>query len=188
MILLIHTFSLERRNPMEIKFIKTTNPGVMPPENQLGFGKVFSDHMFIMDYDEEQGWHDHRIVPFGSISLHPASTVLHYGAEVFEGLKAYRTESGSIRLFRPMDNIKRLNTSAERLCLPLVNEDEMLEILKIFVKPRQNGFLARLARRSTFAPLCSETMKPSAFIRSSVQRLSSSHLPVEAIIKRASTL
>ena len=64
----------------------------MPPENQLGFGKVFSDHMFIMDYDEEQGWHDHRIVPFGSISLHPASTVLHYGAEVFEGLKAYRTE------------------------------------------------------------------------------------------------
>ena len=119
---------------MEIKFEKTQNPGKMPPENQLGFGKVFSDHMFIMDYDETKGWHGHRIVPFGYIPLHPASTVLHYGAEVFEGLKAYRTESGSIRLFRPMENIKRLNTSAERLCLPLVDEDEMLEILKTFVK------------------------------------------------------
>ena len=118
---------------MEIRFEKTKNPGTMPPENQLGFGKVFSDHMFIMDYENGQ-WRDARIVPFGYIPLHPASTVLHYGAEVFEGLKAYRTESGSIRLFRPMENIKRLNSSAERLCLPLVDEDEMLEILKTFVK------------------------------------------------------
>ena len=119
---------------MEIRIEKTKNPGVMPPEDKLGFGKVFSDHMFIMDYDESNGWHDARIVPFVNISLHPASTVLHYGAEVFEGLKAYRTESGSIRLFRPMENIKRLNRSAERLCLPQLDEDEMLEILKTFVK------------------------------------------------------
>ena len=118
---------------MKIKFEKTKNPGKMPPENQLGFGKVFTDHMFMMDYEDGQ-WHDARIVPFGYIPLHPASTVLHYGAEVFEGLKAYRTESGDIRLFRPMENIKRLNSSAERLCLPLVDEDEMLEILKTFVK------------------------------------------------------
>ena len=118
---------------MEIKFEKTKNPGKMPPENQLGFGKVFTDHMFMMDYEDGQ-WRDARIVPFGYIPLHPASTVLHYGAEVFEGLKAYRTESGDIRLFRPMENIKRLNSSAERLCLPLVNENEMLEILKTFVK------------------------------------------------------
>ena len=76
---------------MEIRIEKTKNPGVMPPEDKLGFGKVFSDHMFIMDYDESNGWHDARIVPFANISLHPASTVLHYGAEVFEGLKAYRT-------------------------------------------------------------------------------------------------
>ena len=118
---------------MEIKFEKTKNPGKMPPENQLGFGKVFTDHMFMMDYEDGQ-WRDARIVPFGYIPLHPASTVLHYGAEVFEGLKAYRTESGDIRLFRPMENIKRLNSSAERLCLPLVDENEMLEILKTFVK------------------------------------------------------
>ena len=119
---------------MEIKIVRNKNRGKMPPENELGFGKVFSDHMFIMDYDEGQGWHDARIVPFGCISIHPASTVLHYGAEVFEGLKAYRTASGDIRLFRPTENIKRLNSSAERLCLPLVDEDEMLEILKTYVK------------------------------------------------------
>lgn len=119
---------------MEIKFERTNNPGKMPPEDTLGFGRVFSDHMFIMDYDRDNGWHNARIVPFGNLSLHPASTVLHYGAEVFEGLKAYRTESGSIRLFRPMENIKRLNSSAERLCLPTVDEDKMLEILKTYVK------------------------------------------------------
>ena len=119
---------------MEIKFEKNNNPSVMPPEDQLGFGRIFSDHMFVMDYEDGKGWQNARIVPFGHISLHPASTVLHYGAEVFEGLKAYRTESGEIRLFRPMENIKRLNTSAERLCLPLLDEEEMLEILKTFVK------------------------------------------------------
>lgn len=119
---------------MEIKFVKNNNPSVMPPEDQLGFGNVFSDHMFVMDYEEGKGWQNHRIVPFANISLHPASTVLHYGAEVFEGLKAYRTDSGEIRLFRPMENIKRLNSSAERLCLPLIDEDEMLEILKTYVK------------------------------------------------------
>ena len=119
---------------MEIKIEKTINPGKMPPEDQLGFGKVFSDHMFVMDYDREQGWHDARIIPFGYLSLHPAATVLHYGAEVFEGLKAYRTEKGDIRLFRPMENIKRLNRSAERLCLPELNEDDVLKILESYVK------------------------------------------------------
>ena len=121
-------------NTMEIKFEKTKNPGTMPPENQLGFGKVFSDHMFVMDYEEGKGWCNKRIVPFGYISLHPASTVLHYGAEIFEGLKAYRTADGDIQLFRPTENIKRLNVSAERMCLPQVDEEEMLEILKNYVK------------------------------------------------------
>ena len=119
---------------MKIRIEKTTNPATMPPENQLGFGKVFSDHMFVMDYEEGKGWHDARIVPFGRISLHPASTVLHYGAEIFEGLKAYRTESGDIRLFRPMENIKRMNRSAERMCMPLLDEEETMEILKTYVK------------------------------------------------------
>ncbi|MBO4940182.1 MAG: branched-chain amino acid aminotransferase [Clostridia bacterium] len=119
---------------MEIKITKTTAPATMPPEEKLGFGKVFTDHMFIMDYDHEQGWHDARIVPFGRISLHPASTVLHYGAEIFEGLKAYRRADGGVQLFRPMENIKRMNNSAERMSLPLLDEKDALEALETFVK------------------------------------------------------
>ena len=119
---------------MDIKIERTKNPGKMPPESELGFGKVFSDHMFVMDYEEGKGWCNKRIVPFGYISLHPASTVLHYGAEIFEGLKAYRTADGDIQLFRPTENIRRLNVSAERMCLPQVDEAEMLEILKTYVK------------------------------------------------------
>jgi len=119
---------------MEIKIIEKETPGVMPPENELGFGRYFSDHMFVMDYEEGLGWHDARIIPFGYISLHPASTVLHYGAEIFEGLKAYRTESGSVRLFRPMENIRRLNRSAERMCLPTIDESLALELLETFVR------------------------------------------------------
>ena len=119
---------------MEIQITKTTTPQVMPPEESLGFGKVFTDHMFLMDYDDKIGWHDARIVPFGRISLHPASTVLHYGAEIFEGLKAYRRADGGVQLFRPMENIRRMNTSAERMSLPLLDEKEALEILETFVR------------------------------------------------------
>lgn len=119
---------------MEIKITKTQTPSVMPPEETLGFGKIFTDHMFIMDYDEKRGWHDQRIVPFGNISLHPASTVLHYGAEIFEGLKAYRRADGGVQLFRPMENIRRMNRSAERMSLPEIDEREFLEILETFVR------------------------------------------------------
>ena len=119
---------------MQIAITKTTTPSVMPPEEKLGFGKVFTDHMFIMDYEEGKGWYDARIVPFGYISLHPASTVLHYGAEIFEGLKAYRRADGGVQLFRPMENIRRMNNSAERMSLPLLNEKDALEILETFVR------------------------------------------------------
>ena len=119
---------------MEITITKTENPAMMPPEAELGFGKVFTDHMFIMDYTEGEGWHDMRIVPFGRISLHPASTVLHYGAEIFEGLKAYRRADGGVQLFRPMENIRRMNRSAERMSLPQMDEQEALEILTTFVR------------------------------------------------------
>ena len=86
---------------MEIKITKNENPGTLPPADKLGFGKVFTDHMFMMDYDRQNGWQNARIVPFGPLTLHPASTVFHYGAEVFEGLKAYRAADGSVQLFRP---------------------------------------------------------------------------------------
>jgi len=84
--------------------------------------------MFVMEYNDKDGWHDARIVPFDYIPIHPASTVLHYGAEIFEGMKAYRTADG-YQMFRPIENIRRMNASAERLCLPLLDEEFTLKAL-----------------------------------------------------------
>ncbi|MBQ8441045.1 MAG: branched-chain amino acid aminotransferase [Clostridia bacterium] len=119
---------------MDIKIIKTTTPKEKPEASTLGFGKIFTDHMFIMDYAADKGWHDARIVPFENLSIHPASTVLHYGSEIFEGLKAYRRADGKVQLFRPMENIRRMNSSADRLCLPLLPEDLAMEALTAFVR------------------------------------------------------
>ena len=119
---------------MEIKVIKTNAPGVMPAEDSLGFGNVFTDHMAVVEWDIEKGWHNARIEPFSRISLHPASTILHYGAGVFEGMKAYRRADGGVQLFRPIENIKRMNRSAERLSLPEMPEEDMLQLLTEFVK------------------------------------------------------
>ncbi len=119
---------------MEIKITKTQTPKVKPLDNSLGFGKYFTDHMFVMQYTPEQGWHDAEIRPFGPFEIHPASTALHYGSEIFEGLKAYRKADGSIQLFRPMENIRRMNRSAERMCLPEIPEELALEVLKKFVR------------------------------------------------------
>ena len=118
---------------MEIKIIKNENPSQKPNGAELGFGKIFTDHMFVMQHSREKGWYDAQIRPFENLSIHPASTVLHYGSEIFEGLKAYRTANGDVQLFRPIENIRRLNNSAERLCLPQIPEDLALEVLKKFV-------------------------------------------------------
>lgn len=119
----------------EISITKTTTPKERPTdESKLGFGRIFTDHMFLMDYSADKGWFNARIVPFGPIPTHPASTVFHYGAEIFEGMKAYRAADGSIRLFRPLENVKRLNNSAERLCLPQIDEEGCLDILNKLVE------------------------------------------------------
>ena len=123
---------------MEIRIEKTLCPAQKPDSSKLGFGRYFTDHMFIMDYNPEQGWHDARIVPFANLSLHPAATVFHYGAEIFEGMKAYRRADGSVQLFRPLENVKRMNTSAERLCLPLLNEQDALQAIEKFVEVEQD--------------------------------------------------
>ncbi len=123
---------------MEIKFIKADTLKAKPDSSTLGFGKVFTDYMFLMDYSRDEGWHDARIVPFAPISLHPASTVLHYGSEIFEGLKAYRTADGSVQLFRPIENIRRMNNSANRMCLPAIPEDLAMQVLTEFVKVEQD--------------------------------------------------
>ena len=122
---------------MQIAITKTATPKEKPAADTLGFGKYFTDHMFMMDYAEGQGWHNARIVPFGPIAIHPASTVLHYGSEIFEGLKAYRRADGQVQLFRPIENIRRMNNSAERMCLPQIPEDMALEALTEFVKLEQ---------------------------------------------------
>ena len=122
---------------MQIEKILTATPKEKPAADTLGFGKYFTDHMFMMDYAEGQGWHNARIVPFGPIAIHPASTVLHYGSEIFEGLKAYRRADGQVQLFRPIENIRRMNNSAERMCLPQIPEDMALEALTEFVKTEQ---------------------------------------------------
>lgn len=120
---------------MEIKITKTTAPKAKPAdESKLGFGKVFSDHMFVMEYDTGMGWHDARIVPFGDIALSPAAMVLHYGQEIFEGMKAYRTPDGEIQFFRPEENFKRLNVSAERLIIPQIPVEDALQALHALVE------------------------------------------------------
>ena len=118
---------------MAIRIVKTDAPKEKVSADKLGFGKVFSDHMFMMEYEDGQ-WKDPRIVPFGNLSLHPASTVFHYGAEIFEGLKASRRDDGGVQLFRPEENIRRMNNSAERMCLPQIDEKLFMEALETLVR------------------------------------------------------
>lgn len=107
----------------EIRVELTDHPKPKPTDtSKLGFGTIFTDHMFLMNYDEGEGWHDARIVPFGPIELSPAAMCLHYGQSVFEGMKAYRAVDGRILLFRPGKNMARLNSSNDRLCIPLIDE------------------------------------------------------------------
>lgn len=101
-----------------------------PASNQLEFGKIFTDHMFVMDYTEGTGWHDPRIVPYQPLTLDPASMIFHYGQTVFEGMKAYLTKDQRILLFRPERNMQRLNRSNDRLCIPNIDEELALEALK----------------------------------------------------------
>ena len=97
--------------------------------DDLGFGRFYSDHMFSMIHENDQ-WRDPQIVPFAPVPVHPANAALHYGQAVFEGLKAYRTDSGQIQLFRPQENLKRLNRSCRRICIPEIDEDFALDAMK----------------------------------------------------------
>lgn len=119
---------------MEIKIERTKTPKKKPDENALGFGNYYTDHMFIMNYDEGEGWHDPRIVPYAPFELDPAAMVLHYAQEVFEGLKAYRSPNGEILLFRPDKNMERLNRSNDRLCIPKIDEAFAVEAIKTLVR------------------------------------------------------
>jgi len=100
-----------------------------PRDRDLTFGTVFTDHLFVMDFQEEKGWYDPRIEPYGPLSLDPAAAVLHYAQAVFDGLKAFRGRDGRVRLFRPQKHLERLNHSARRLCIPPLDPEQALRAL-----------------------------------------------------------
>ncbi len=119
----------------EIKLELTKNPKEKPADqSKLGFGRIFTDHMYVMDYHEGQGWHDPKIIPYQPISLEPSAMVFHYAQEMFEGLKAYHTPDGRVLLFRPDRNIQRAENSCKRLCIPPVPQDDFLNALKTLVR------------------------------------------------------
>ncbi|NMB34167.1 MAG: branched-chain amino acid aminotransferase [Clostridium sp.] len=113
---------------------KTEKPKIKPEPEHLGFGQFFTDHMFTMDYTEGKGWHDPKIVPYGPISLEPSAMVFHYGQAIFEGMKAYKTANDQILLFRPQNNMERVNVSNDRLCIPPIDVDFAVDACKALVE------------------------------------------------------
>ncbi len=118
---------------MNISITKTAAPKAKPDWHTLKFGNVFTDHMFMMNYEEGRGWFDARIVPYQNISLDPGSCVFHYAVEIFEGLKAYYGVDGKIRLFRPEMNANRMNRSGARLCMPEFPVADFIQALKTLI-------------------------------------------------------
>lgn len=123
---------------LDIQVLKTDNFKEKPvDESQLGFGKVFTDHMFVMDYDEQNGWHHPRIEPYHPFTLDPSCSVFHYAQEVFEGLKAYRSQTG-IQLFRPECNGERFQKSCDRLCIPTIPVEDFVQACMKLVEVEQD--------------------------------------------------
>ena len=110
-----------------IRITRTAKKKDKPKDKDLAFGTDFTDHMFLMDFQEEKGWYDPRVEPYGPLALDPATAVLHYGQGLFEGLKAFRGKDGTIRLFRPDKHVARLNHTAEKLCIPTIDPDLVLK-------------------------------------------------------------
>ncbi len=118
----------------EILIERTQTPKIKPADqSKLGFGQIFTDHMYVMDYHQGQGWHDPRIIPYQPVCLDPSAMVFHYAQEMFEGLKAYHTEDGRVLMFRPDRNIARAENSCKRLCIPPVPADDFLNAMKTLV-------------------------------------------------------
>ena len=120
---------------LDIKITLTNSPKAKPVDTpKMSFGQISTDHMFVMDYNPEQGWHDPRIVPYAPFQLDPACVVFHYAQELFEGLKAYRTADNKIQLFRPDCNGQRMIDSSERMCIPPVPVEDFVQAVKALVE------------------------------------------------------
>ena len=132
-----------------ISITPTDHPKPKPRDEELGFGRIFTDHMFLMDAVADQGWHNPRIVPYGPLTLDPSAAVFHYSQELFEGLKAYRSPRNTILLFRPDMNAARLTRSAARLCMPPVDEELFLTAIKTLVS-LERGWVPRVPGTSLY--------------------------------------
>ncbi|MBC2705627.1 branched-chain amino acid aminotransferase [Desulfobacula sp.] len=119
---------------MEIRVTQAKTNRTRPKDSDLGFGQVFTDHMFVMDYSEDIGWHDPRIEPYADLSISPSAMVLHYGQAIFEGLKAYKTLDKKICLFRARNNFERMNRSAKGMCIPRFDIDFVMDALKQLIR------------------------------------------------------
>ncbi len=120
---------------LNISTTMNPNPAAKPdPQKELGFGRSFTDHMFLMDYTRGRGWHDARIVPFANLSLSPATMVFHYAQAMFEGMKAYRAPDGRTLLFRPHMNARRMKDTCGRLCIPEIPEDDFVQAVSELVR------------------------------------------------------
>ncbi|PAV22319.1 branched-chain amino acid aminotransferase II [Pyrrhoderma noxium] len=137
--------SLPDIEPARLKIVKNTSPRPPPPSSSLVFGQVFTDHMLTIPWTANNGWQAPTIQPYGPLSLDPSCTVFHYAQTLFEGMKAYRDENGKVTMFRPDMNMKRMNTSAERIALPTFNGNALLELIKELIRldkhwiPREPG-------------------------------------------------
>ena len=171
----------------KIQIERTTAPKAKPAdESKLGFGKIFTDHMYVMEYNPEQGWHDPKIMPYQPIVLDPSAMVFHYGQEMFEGMKAYKCADGRIRLFRPNKNIERANNSNRRLCIPEIPADDFLNAIKTLVALTQIGFRAALALLFIFVRSSLQRIRSSAYARRTPIN-SSSFFPRSALTTRAAS-
>lgn len=119
---------------LDITITKTTAPKPKPDEKKLGFGNVYTDHMFVMDYTEGKGWHSARIEPYHALTLDPAAMVFHYAQECFEGMKAYRTADDRVLLFRPEKNAERMQSTHKRLCIPEIPVEDFVQAVSALVQ------------------------------------------------------
>ena len=118
---------------MDIQIIPLTDEFRKEIPQKLGFGSSFSNRMFTQEYLVDKGWHNAKIDRYQPFSLDPATSVLHYAQEIFEGTKAYRRTDGNINLFRPWENCRRFNESAARMAMPLLDAEEHLEAIMSLV-------------------------------------------------------
>ena len=116
-----------------IRITKAAQRKQKPKDGELGFGQIFTDHMFLANFQEEKGWYDWRVEPYGAIPLDPAAAVLHYAQAIFDGAKAFRGVDGKIRLFRPAKHVERMNLSARRLCIPPLDPEMALQSIRTLV-------------------------------------------------------